>query len=56
MNVVDEPIVVEGMYEAAFPEKIDEYTPIHAIIITALLPFAFKYNAVRYSFEHFEIL
>lgn len=56
MNVVDAPIVVEGMYEAAFPSHLIEYTYIHSLIMSSILPIAFRYGKNRYSFEDFKIL
>lgn len=56
MNVVDAPIVVEGMYEAAFPTHLIDYTHVHSLILSSILPIAFRYGINRYSFEDFKIL
>lgn len=56
MNVVNSALGLEGMYEAAFPSHLIEYTYIHSLIMSSILPIAFRYGKNRYSFEDFKIL
>lgn len=56
MNVVNSALGLEGMYEAAFPTHLIDYTHVHSLILSSILPIAFRYGINRYSFEDFKIL
>lgn len=56
MNVVNSALGLVGMYEAAFPSHLIEYTYIHSLIMSSILPIVFRYGKNRYSFEDFKIL
>lgn len=56
MNVVNSALGLEGMYESAFPTRLIDYTHMHSLILSSILPIAFRYGSNRYSFEDFKIL